>query len=151
MSGESKGAQYLPIYLNDHLAGAAVGVELARRVYASNQEDTTMAGTLGRVKSEIEADRKTLEQVLERLGVSRSPVKPAGAWLLEKVARLKPNGHLRRYSPLSRVLELEGLAMGIGGKLDLWMTLGGLALDERAGVDRIAVAAIDSNRRGEVL
>ena len=133
-------------------------------------ERQTRAVAIGPALGEIEADRKTLEEVMERLGVSRSPVKPAGAWLLEKVARLKPNGHLRSYSPLSRVLELEGLAMGIGGKLDLWRTLGALDLDERAGVEfddlaarakeqrsaikdlhQIAVAAIDPNREGAVL
>ena len=36
--------------------------------------------------------------------------KNAGAWALEKVGRLKLNGELTSYSPLSRVVELEGLA-----------------------------------------
>ena len=37
--------------------------------------------------------------------------------------RLKPNGQLTGYSPLSRVVELEGLALGITGKLALWKAL----------------------------
>lgn len=134
-------ARYLPIYLNDHLAGATVGVELSRRLEAGNQEVEALASTLSRVRAEIETDRETLEGVLERLGVSRSPVKPHAGWLLERLARLKPNGHLRSYSPLSRVLELEGLSMGIVGKLELWRTLSGLDLDQRAGVDFDALAA----------
>jgi hypothetical protein len=41
----------------------------------------------------------------------------------EKVGRLKPNGHLTTYSPLSRLLELEGLAGGIEMKRALWLAL----------------------------
>jgi hypothetical protein len=47
----------------------------------------------------------------------------AMAWVAEKVMRLKPNGNLFRYSPLSRVLELEALTMGITGKLELWRSM----------------------------
>jgi hypothetical protein len=133
--------RYLPIYLNDHLAGATVGVELARRLEAGNQEIEALAPTLRRVSAEINTDRETLEGILDRLGVSRSPVKPRAAWLLERLGRLKPNGHLRSYSPLSRVLELEGLGMGIVGKIELWRTLSGLDLGGRAGVDFDALAA----------
>ncbi|HEY2478857.1 MAG TPA: hypothetical protein VGI17_08995 [Solirubrobacterales bacterium] len=165
MTGGADVGRYLPIYLNDHYAGAVAGVELARRLLAANREVEALAPTLQRVSAEIEADRGTLEGVLDRLDVSRSPVKPAAAWLLERVGRLKPNGHLRGYSPLSRILELEGLAIGISGKAELWRTLSGLGLDERAGVDfdaltrraeeqhaaisdlhRIAVATIDGPR-----
>jgi hypothetical protein len=160
--------RYLPIYLNDHLAGATAGVELARRLRAGNSQVEPLARTLHTVSAEIEADRETLKGVLERLGVARSPIKPHAAWLLERLGRLKPNGHLRSSSPLSLVLELEGLAMGIVGKIELWRSLSGLGLDQRAGVDfaalaargeeqhtaiaeihQIAVAAIDPRRREE--
>ena len=43
-----------------------------------------------------------------------------GPW---KAMRLKPNGNLFRYSPLSRVLELETLTIGITGKLELWRSM----------------------------
>jgi hypothetical protein len=80
---------------------------------------------------------------LRALDVDRSPAKPAGAWLLEKVSRLKLNGQLRGYSPLSRLLELEGLEMGITGKRSLWQVLGrAFAVDERvAGFDFAALMA----------
>ncbi len=140
MSARTDPGRYLPIYLNDHLAGATVGVELARRIEAGNQGIEAFAVALRQVRAEIETDRETLEGVLERLDVSRSPVKPHAAWLLERLGRLKPNGHLRGYSPLSRVLELEGLRMGIVGKAELWRTLSGLGLSQRAGVDFDALA-----------
>jgi len=150
MSPATDVGRYLPIYLNDHLAGATAGVELARRLAAANQEIEALAPTLRRVSAEIEADRETLEGVLERLDVSLSPVKPHAAWLLERLRRLKPNGHLRGYSPLSRVLELEGLSMGIAGKTELWRTLSGLGLDRRAGVDFRALTTRAEEQREAV-
>jgi hypothetical protein len=39
------------------------------------------------------------------------------------VGRLKPNGRLLSYSPLSRVVELEGLTLGVTGKLGMWRAL----------------------------
>ena len=44
--------------------------------------------------------------------------------------RLKLNGHITGYSPLSRVVELEGLMTGITGKIGLWLALLELAPDE---------------------
>lgn len=152
----------LEIYLNDHLAGASGGVELARRLRASNRDDAVFGETLSRVCAEIEADRTVLEQVIERLGYSRSKVKPAVAWIAEKLGRLKLNGQLRGYSPLSRLIELEGLLIGITGKIGLWQTLTELgaaedldadleqltarAAAQRAAIDdlhRIAAAAVE--------
>jgi hypothetical protein len=113
----------LAIYLNDHLAGAALGVELARRLRSSNRDDPEFGEPLGRICGEIEADRETLCRLMDRLGVERKPFKPALAVLGERLGRLKLNGQWRGYSPLSRVLELEVLASGIGGKMQLWNAL----------------------------
>lgn len=142
--------RYLSIYLNDHLAGATAGVELARRLHAENEGNGALGPALLRLRSEIEADRATLEKVLDRLGVAGSRIKPIGAWLLERLGRLKPNGHLRSYSPLSRVLELEGLAMGVVGKTELWRGLAELDLDEQAGVDFADLAARAERQRATI-
>jgi hypothetical protein len=115
-------SQLLGIYLNDHLAGSTGGVELARRTRASNQ-GTEFGKPLEQICEEIEDDRDALEAAMKELGVGRSPYKPHLAWLGEKLARAKPNGQLRGYSPLSRVIELEGLLLGITGKLRLWRLL----------------------------
>lgn len=115
--------RYLSIYLNDHLAGATTGVELARRVAGSNRDRPELSEPLEGVRAEIEADRQTLELLMDRLAVRRSLVKPPAGWLAEKLGRLKLNGRLRGYSPLSRVVELEGLCIGISGKIELWRAL----------------------------
>jgi hypothetical protein len=113
----------LAIYLNDHLAGAALGVELARRLRSSNCGDAEMGEALARICGEIEADRETLIRLMGRLGVEPKSIKPALAKVGERLGRLKLNGQLRGNSPLSRVLELEILASGIGGKMQLWNAL----------------------------
>jgi hypothetical protein len=115
--------RYLAIYLNDHLAGAAVGVGIASRVRKSNEEDPELAQPMAGIHAEIEADRSTLEGLMESLGIRRGRVKPALASVAEKLGRLKPNGQLTGYSPLSRVIELELLLVGVNGKLQLWRAL----------------------------
>ncbi|HEX5989223.1 MAG TPA: hypothetical protein VFY75_03290 [Solirubrobacterales bacterium] len=140
MTGSAGDNRYLGIYLNDHLAGAALGVELARRLRSSNSGDPEMGEPLARICAEIEADRETLVQLTERLGFSRDRIKPVLAVAAERLGRLKPNGHLRGYSPLSRVLELEVLASGIGGKLQLWNALEQTFGDSLAGFDFHALA-----------
>ena len=57
------------------------------------------------------------------LGCQIDHVKLAVGWTAEKLARLKPNGRVFGYSPLSRLLELEALAGGIRGKRALWQSL----------------------------
>jgi hypothetical protein len=113
----------LDIYLNDHFAGAMLGVELSRRAAAENQ-GTTLGDFLQVLHEEIVDDRRTLRAVMNALGIDASPVKPAGAWLLEKAGRLKLNGQVRGHSPLSPLVELEGLEAGVSGKRSLWQVLG---------------------------
>jgi len=102
----------LRIYLNDHLAGSALGLALARRTLRNNREGE-LGEFLRRLVREIEEDRATLLEVMRALGVPRNPVKEPAARMLEIVGRLKLNGRLRGYSPLSRALELEGLRLGV--------------------------------------
>lgn len=113
----------LAIYLNDHLAGATAGVELARRLLGSNEGDPEFGPPLAEICAEIEADREVLRAAMDRLGVKQSQLKPLAAALGERLGRLKANGRLRRYSPLSRLEELEILQSGVVGKQRLWQAL----------------------------
>jgi hypothetical protein len=140
-------ARLLPIYLNDHLAGATVGLELARRALREN-EGTELGAFLGELLAEIREDRQTLIRLMERLGVARSPVKIAASWTAEKLGRLKLNGRLTGYSPLSRLLELEGLAGGIEAKRALWLALGEIRdRDER--LRELDLAALAERARSQ--
>jgi hypothetical protein len=130
----------LAIYLNDHLAGATVGVELARRSRGSNQGDSVFGPALAQLCTEIEADRETLEWVMDQLGVGRSKLKPLGAVLGERLGRLKLNGRLRGYSPLSRLDELEVLQLGVSAKRRLWLALERTHADDLPNFDFSALA-----------
>ncbi len=124
----------LAIYLQDHFAGSIAGYELARRAAESNQ-GTPLGEFLARLAEEIEEDRDAMREVMDERGVRADPVKNALGWGAEKLGRLKPNGRLTGYSPLSRVVELEGLHAGISGKLALWQALRAVFGEELAGRD----------------
>ena len=140
----------LSIYLNDHLAGATGGVELARRVRDANREDEKFGPSLAEICAEIEADRETLVGLMDQLEIRRDPLKPAAAWAVEKLGRLKLNGQLTGYSPLSRQVELEGLLIGIAGKEQMWRALGH-TLGPRAGeLDFVQLAERAERQRAVV-
>ena len=135
------GDDLLAIYLQDHLAGATAGVELARRARGQNR-GTALGRSLDRLVQEIEEDRDELEGIMRTLGVGADRVKVAAAWTGEKLGRLKLNGRITSYSPLSAVVELQALILGVTAKRALWLALRGLAeQDERLDpvrLDRLA-------------
>ena len=112
----------LSIYLNDHLGGATGGLELARRTAAAHR-DTSYGPELERLAEEIAEDRESLVGLMEALDIGVQHHKVAAGWLLEKVGRLKLNGSWVSRSPLSSLVELEGLLLGVTGKGALWRTL----------------------------
>jgi hypothetical protein len=117
-----KAGRLLAIYLNDHLAGATAGSALAHRALRNNR-GTELGAALERVAREIEEDRMDLLRVMRLLDVEPGMAKRVVAVAAERVGRLKLNGRMRGYSPLSRVVEIEGLIMGIEGKKNLWLNL----------------------------
>jgi hypothetical protein len=120
------GPDLLGIYLNDHLAGATGGTQLARRA-AGGAGGTAASGALRRFAAEVAQDRATLLQVMLALGIPVRRYKVYAAWIGEKAGRLKFNGHLTSRSPLSSLEELEMLRLGVEGKAAGWRTLRVLA------------------------
>jgi hypothetical protein len=144
----------LRIYLRDHLAAAVGGRELARRT-SRNNRGTPFAPVLEQLAREIEEDRVTLEDIMGRLGMSGDPIKQSVVWAFEKVARLKPNGRILEYSPLSRLIEFEALASGIEAKRSMWSALHRVAdLDARMDpvrLGRLERRAADQRKRLEAI
>jgi len=130
----------LKTYLQDHHAGSVVGVELAKRSADSNS-DWSHGAEIADLRDEIATDREALERVMDHLGVSPSKVKDGLGWTGEKLGRLKPNDHLLTRSPLSRVIELEGLVVGVTGKGALWHALRTAIGDSIGGVDIAELSA----------
>jgi len=55
--------------------------------------------------------------------VGKDRLKVAAGWAGEKAGRLKLNGRVTGYSPLSRLVEVEGLLLGVTGKRTAWQSL----------------------------
>jgi hypothetical protein len=138
----SKANRYLSVYLNDHLAGATAGVALAKRAAKSNKK-TPLGKTLKNLAKEIGEDRAALIALMKELGIPARAYKRVPAALGEKLGRAKPNGHLLKRSPLSSLIELEGMSLGIEGKASLWRSLAA------AGVKSKSCDFEDLQRRAE--
>jgi hypothetical protein len=128
--------ELLGVYLNDHLAGSAAGIELAAKL-GDRHQGTEFGQVMAAVARDITEDRDALEELMRQLEVERHPVKEAAGWVLEKLSRLRLNPALTGSAELTRLMETEALSLGIEGKLCLWLSLQkAAAVDARlAGTD----------------
>jgi hypothetical protein len=119
---------HIATYLNDHLAGSVVAIELMENLEAV-YEGKPIALFVAKLRADVEADRQELEQLMSRLEISQSRTRKASAWLTEKFTQLK----LRLDDPMRgdlRLFEsLEALSLGIEGKRSLWLALSAAAED----------------------
>jgi hypothetical protein len=148
---------HLATYLNDHLAGSALALDLAAHV-ATTDPDTAVRTFAAGLRDEILADRHELESLMGRLQVAQSVPRKASAWITEKLTRLKL-GHDDSPDGPFRLLEaMELLSVGIEGKRLLWRALATQAEaipalketdlerlthraeDQRAGVEEFRIA-----------
>jgi hypothetical protein len=118
--------EHLATYLNDHLAGSVVAVELMQSL-ESSYEGTLVATFVRELRADIEADQKELQRLMSSLEISESRTRKASAWLTEKLTALKlrfddsEDGNLRLFE------SLEALSLGIEGKQSLWRALSAAA------------------------
>ena len=149
--GAVRAPELLGVYLNDHLAGATSGLRLARRMTGSRASEDA-GPELREIAAEIAEDRAALLGIMRRLGIPVRHYKAYLGGLAELAGRLKLNGRLVRRSPLSDLLELETLRLGVAGKIEVWSLLRELAardprLEERL-LDELLTRA---RRQGETL
>ena len=111
----------LRIYLNDHLAAATVAPRLARRCLSLNRD-----GELGRLLERLagELDDDAAEALVASADFAATRSRSGAGVVGERLGLLKLNGRIVNYSPLSRVLELEGLGLLVAFNGSLWRTLG---------------------------
>jgi hypothetical protein len=140
----------LATYLNDHLAGATTGRELAKRTL-SNNRGTQFEPTLEWLVEQIVEDREALLDIMRSVDAPEDHLKKLGAFAVERLGRLKPNNALFSYSPLSRLVAFEGLVLGVTGKLAGWRSLQQLDDSRLAAVDleQLAQRAIEQRDRIE--
>ncbi|MGE0517605.1 MAG: hypothetical protein AB7P78_01200 [Candidatus Binatia bacterium] len=112
----------LATYLNDHLAGSVVAIELMEHLEAVHAH-SPIGRAVGEVRGEVIADRQALESLMTHLQIPESRTRKATAWVTEKLTELK----LRVDDPAAgalRLLEaLEAISLGIEGKRSLWLAL----------------------------
>lgn len=135
---EPPSAEYLRTYLTDHWAAAGGGVALVRRI-ADQNRNTQWATELDDLVLQISADEQALQAIRTSLGFDvdtlSAKVRRSAVLIAERLSRLKLNGRLVSYSPLSRVLEAEGLISGITAKQRLWLALKDSVATEIPDVD----------------
>ena len=133
------GARLLGIYLDDHLAILAGGEGLATRALGASRDERvrTFLRDLG---PDLRDDRAATAQLIVGFGRRPSALKQRLATLGQRAGVLKLNGALVGYTPLSRLVELEGIAAVVLATLGLWRVI------ERAGPEP---ARADASRRGE--
>ncbi|WP_022928992.1 hypothetical protein [Patulibacter americanus] len=144
--------QLLAIYLNDHLAAATGGLSLAQRARDAHEPlDPDLHRFLVELTGEIAEDRRELLRALQLLGASKDPLKRIVAALAERAGRLKANGRLVKRSPLSSLVELEGLSIAVQGKRTGWLVLHDLEHPKLAPIDfaQLIRRAEDQHRRIE--
>lgn len=140
--------QLLHVYLQDHHAGAAAGLDLFRRV-ADGHSRPAVASAVRAISDEVEHDKQALEQLMTAVGARPSLAKDVPARAAEKLGQFKANNRLASRSPLSDLLELEALTAAVHAKLLGWKTLQRLD-DPRLPADelrRLADRAVDQGQR----
>ena len=112
----------LRIYLRDHEAASVGGLQLFRRCCKANR-GTAYAAELQRLTEDVRANRDALRRICQMFGVEYSTLGRAAAYAGATLGRIKMNGRVFKYSPLSRVIELEALSSGVMSQLRLWESL----------------------------
>jgi hypothetical protein len=132
---QSDSTKHLHTYLNDHLAGSISAVELLDYLIERHEQDRF--GKFFRdLRNDIQADQDTLRDLIRKLNAEESSVRKAGAWIAEKLGRVKIAGAGVRDN-YGLLQALEGLELGITGKKLLWRSLAKIAssITELQGTD----------------
>ena len=115
----------LTTYLNDHLAGSIVALELLDHLLEHNP--ATGRDELASIRAEIEEDQQLLRRILSDVGGEESPLRKAAAWITEKLGQVKLRFDDEGRGDLRALEALEAVGLGIQGKLLLWRALGTVA------------------------
>jgi hypothetical protein len=109
-------------YLNDHLAGSVSAIELIDHLIKTHA-DEPLARFLQELRTDIVADQDVLKKIAQRFNANESALRKAGAWLAEKVARVKLAVGGQKKWQIGLVEAIEVLVLGVTGKQLLWRAL----------------------------
>ncbi|MDQ2856246.1 MAG: hypothetical protein M3R68_07955 [Acidobacteriota bacterium] len=114
--------EHLATYLNDHLAGSVLALELLEHL-ESTHAHSWLRHFFSQLHAEVATDRDVLEGFMDALKISQSRTRKASAWLAEKMTELKLRIDDPQGGPLRLFESLEALSLGIEGKRSLWIAL----------------------------
>jgi len=110
----------LVTYLHDHLTGSNFAIELLKSL--ADQYRTELGTFANDMLADIRLDQAQLLSIIDKIGEGQLNTHEAIGWISEKLRRLK----LRDDGPAINIgtLEaIEGLALGVQGKIALWRAL----------------------------
>jgi hypothetical protein len=110
----------LDTYLNDHMAGATAGTNLAKMAAEEHQTDEH-GPFFSEIYAEVSADKDTLAELIDALGVDESASKTALAEVGSKL--MGPKFTAGEDDQLNAFVTLETLSIGVEGKVCMWKAL----------------------------
>lgn len=146
--------EYLATYLNDHLAGSVLALELLEHLEEVHSDDT-LRDFFRLLRADIATDRDELETLMRELKIDQSSTRKASAWLAEKFTELKLRFDDPKAGALLLFESLEALSLGIEGKHCLWSALAASAQESSSlqlmDYDRLQKRAKEQRNRVEAL
>jgi hypothetical protein len=141
--------EHLATYLNDHFAGSLIAIEILEHL---ETEALDLMQDLNVLKAEVEADRRQLKGLMDRLGITESRVRKVTGWIAEQVTEAKFEADDESRGTFRRLERLEALAVAIDGKSSLWRALNAAAelAPELRGVDYEHLAQRSREQRSSV-
>ena len=107
-------SRLLRMYVQDHHGASARGVALARMALGPSHP----------LAKQIGGARDALDRGIRQLAVTPNVLKGGTVRVGELLVRPKLNGRIFDRSPLSSVVELETVVVGVRGKEALWTAAG---------------------------
>jgi hypothetical protein len=113
--------QPIHVYLNDHLAGATAGVDLAKQ--ASERHDGELREFFAQLADEVSADYNTLTSLMDQMDAHASGAKEVLAKAGSEISDTKFSGESTDDPEFGTFITLETLSIGVEGKLCMWKAL----------------------------
>ena len=146
--------EHLATYLNDHLAGSVMALELLEHLEGVHSDDG-LRDFFQQLRADVAADREELERLMKGLDIDQRSLRKASAWLAEKFTELKLRFDDPKAGALLLFESLEALSLGIEGKHSLWTALAATAKEsgslQLADYDRLQERAREQRGRVEEL
>jgi hypothetical protein len=113
--------QPIHVYLNDHLAGATAGADLAKQ--AAERHDGELGEFFAQLADEVGADYNTLTSLMDQMDAHASGAKEVLAKAGSEISEAKFSGESIDDPEFGTFITLETLSIGVEGKLCMWKAL----------------------------